>query len=438
MGICDVPAIAAVCASAGEGAATLVAAPFAWLAEAMGGAAAWMIESLWQLFDTTTSVDLTSPAYIGVYNLVFGLAVWLMAILFLLQLIGGLLRRDPRALSGALLGIAKGLLGSFLAVGMVGLGLEITDQLVVVIVQAAGTSMTQLGEELAVAAVALGGVTVNAAGAGAIVTIFLAGLMITAAALVWSSLFIRKALLLVAVVLAPIALAGYSWDATRGWFAKWASFVLALIVAKVVMVIIFLVATAQIASPIEADLASVSDAVAGIVLLLVAAFAPYMAYKFLSFAGIDSYQLTSAEQDTKGALARSIPRPNMPRRDPARVINPTGSPTGQTPGPVGGAAGQPGAAGPTGAAGASGAGAGQAGAAGGAAGAAGGVGVAAGVVSAAASAGPKLGKAVAAQTSQQTQAAIHQPPVSQPDRAAGRPAPPNPHPGPAGPPSDAT
>ena len=44
MGVCDVPVISTVCDVAGEAAATVVAAPFDWLAQAMGGAAGWLIE----------------------------------------------------------------------------------------------------------------------------------------------------------------------------------------------------------------------------------------------------------------------------------------------------------------------------------------------------------------------------------------------------------
>ena len=41
--------------------------------------------------------------------------------------------------------------------------------------------------------------------------------------IVWISLLVRKALLLIAIVFAPIALAGSSWDHTRAWVSKWAS-----------------------------------------------------------------------------------------------------------------------------------------------------------------------------------------------------------------------
>ena len=54
MSVCDVPIISSVCDVAGEAAATVVAAPFDWLAQAMGGAAGWLIEAMWAVFDTTT------------------------------------------------------------------------------------------------------------------------------------------------------------------------------------------------------------------------------------------------------------------------------------------------------------------------------------------------------------------------------------------------
>ena len=44
------------------------------------------------------------------------------------QLVTGLVRRDPGALSRAALGLAKSVLGSFLVIGLTGLLLEIVDQ----------------------------------------------------------------------------------------------------------------------------------------------------------------------------------------------------------------------------------------------------------------------------------------------------------------------
>lgn len=405
MSVCDVPVISAVCDTVGQGAATLIAAPFDWLAQAMGGAAAWLFEAVWAVFDTTTLVDVTDEGYIGVYNILFGVAVFVVLIFFCLQLITGLIHRDPTALTRAATGAAKSILGSFVAIGLTGLLLEITDQLAVGIVQATGNTMESIGDRITLLAAGFAGINIAAPGVGAIVTIFLAGLAISAAAIVWFSLLIRKALLLVAIVFAPIALAGFSWDATKGWFGKWATFVIALILSKLVLVVIFLVAITQVSAPIELDLASISDPIAGVVLMFIAAFAPYMTYKFVTFIGFDMYHSMSAEQEAKSALNRPVPVPSAPKTDGAKkVLDGAGgkgggsAPSGGGTPPATSAAGGGGAAATGGSGATAGAGAGTAGGGAGAGAAAAGpaaaVVIGAQVAKAAATAGPKLGGAV--------------------------------------------
>ena len=315
MGVCDVPVISTVCDTVGEGAATLVSAPFDWLAQAMGAAAGWLFEAVWSVFDTTTLVDVTSQGYVKVYNLLFGIAVFVMLIFFCLQLITGLIKRDPTALTRAGLGLAKSVLGSFVVITITGLGLQIVDQLSTGIIQAAGETTESMGAKITLLAAGLTGINIAAPGVGAIITIFLAGLAISAAAIVWLSLLIRKALLLVAIVFAPLAFSGASWDASRGWISKWAMFVVALIASKLVLVVMFLVvmflvAITQVAAPIDGDLASIGDPIAGVVLMAMAAFAPYLTYKFIAFVGFDMYHAIGAEQDAKQALNRPIPTPS--------------------------------------------------------------------------------------------------------------------------------
>jgi uncharacterized membrane protein YgcG len=404
MGVCDVPVIHSVCNVAGDAAGAVVTAPFDWLAQGMAGVAKWMFESVWTVIDTTTYVDVTSGEYTGVYNIIFGIAVFVMLGFFMLQVIGGMIRREPAALSRATLGLAKSILGSFVALTLLATALEITDQLCIGIVNAAGTNMNEMGDKVALLAAGLGGINLAAPGAGAILTIFLAGLAIVGAMIVWVSLLVRKALLLIAIVFAPVALAGSSWDHTKSWVSRWATFVLAMILSKLVLVVIFLLATAQVSAPIDADLQSVSQPIAGVVLMLMAGFAPYLTYKAIAFMGFDMYHAMSAEQESKGALNRPMPIP-LSRRggaaEPPKVLSGGGEggsassramPT--TPESGGGSSGPSG---------------GSAAASGGAAGSgsavAGGVAAGAIVAKEAAAAGPRLGNFVAANASGHSDAA---------------------------------
>ncbi|GAA2974532.1 hypothetical protein JOD63_000369 [Microbacterium terrae] len=445
MSVCDIPVIAPVCTAVGENTASLIAAPFDWLASAMGATAGWLFTAVWDVFDTTTLVDLSAPGYVGVYNVLFGIAIFVTLVLFCLQLITALIRRDPSALGRAGTGLAKSILGSFIILTVTGLLLEITDQLTIGIVQATGNTMESIGDRIALLVAGLATINIAAPGVGAILTIFLAGLAISSAAIVWFSLLIRKALLLVAIVFGPIALAGMAWDATKGWFGKWAAFVLALILSKLVLVVIFLVAIAQVAAPIDSDLASVSDPVAGIVLMFIAAFAPYITYKFLSFVGFDMYHAMSSEQEAKSALNRPVPVPASAIAGGARQVLGTSTGSGSST-PLGAAGAGGGAAGAGGGATASPTGASRtaavntpsastAGAATGAAGLGAATGVGAGVVAGAAilhgtaTAGSKTGAAVGrAAEVHGTEASIPEPPQGPSGGDSARSARPTPPP----------
>lgn len=430
--VCDIPVISGVCDVAGEAAGSLVSAPFDYLAQAMGNAAGWMFESVWTVFDSTTMVDVTSSEYTKVYNILFGVAVFVMLGFFMLQVIGGMIRREPAALSRAALGIAKSVLGSFVALTMLATALEVTDQLCVGIVKAAGTNMEEMGSRITLLVAGLGSISLAAPGAGAIVTIFIAGLAIGGAVIVWISLLVRKALLLIAIVFAPIALAGASWDHTRGWIGRWAGFVLALILSKVVLVVIFLLATAQVSAPIDSDLASASEPIAGVVLMLMAAFAPYLTYKAISFMGFDMHHAMSAEQETKSAMNRPMPIPlNRQSGSAPRKVLDGGPPGGSTPtggggpptsaaapgSPQGGAGGAGGAGiSPAGGLSTGGTGAGAGGPSGGGASgltggaAAGGVAAGLAVAKQSFSAGVRTGRSVGAAASQKIDAANQAPP----------------------------
>ena len=404
MSLCDQPILSAICDAADETAAMVAAAPVQWIANAVGETAAWFIEALWTVFDQTTLVDVTSGTYISVYNLDFGIGITIALLLFCFQLITAVVKREPGGLTRAGIGLGKSVLGSFVVISLTALGLSIVDQLCIGIVQATGNSVASMGDKILTLITALTTLNVASPGVGAIVTLFLGGLTIAAGAIVWFSLLVRKSLLLLAVALAPLALAGSSWEATKGWASKWLMFVIALIASKLVLTVILLVAVSQLSVPIALDIQAITDPLAGIVLLAIAAFAPYITYKAISWLGVDYYHAMSTESEAKQALNRPLPIPNRMPGNPSKILGDnSGGSTGGSgkppPPPPGGGAGA-GAAGSGGGAAGAGAGGSAAGAGGGAAGAgaAGGpIVLGAMVAKEAATAGPKLGNAVGEQ-----------------------------------------
>ena len=419
MSLCEQPILSMLCEVRDEATAMVATAPIQWIADGVGQTAAWFIQGLWIVFDSTTLVDVTGAEFVGVYNLIFGIGVMIALLLACFQLITAVVKREPGGLARAGIGLGKSILGSFVAVSLVALGLEIVDQLCLGVVQATGNSMQSMGDKITMLITALTTLNLGSPGIGAIVTLFLGGLSIAATAIVWFSLLVRKSLLLLTVALAPLALAGFSWDTTRGWAGKWLMFVVALIVSKLVLTVILLVAIAQISVPIALDIQALTDPLAGIVLLAVAAFAPYITYKAISWLGTDYYHAMSTESEAKQALNRPVPVPNRMPGNPSRVLGDSGGEGGSggsggkgkppAPTPTGGSGSGAGAAGARGGTGAS-AGVGGGTGAGVGAGAAGGpigVGIALGAAAAkkAATLGPELGSQVAQQADSQMEGA---------------------------------
>lgn len=307
------PAIEAVCEFVGESSARIAFLPFEIIGQAAADTAAWLFETVWTAIDSTTLVDVTTPGFVSVYNIMFGIAILVALVFFFLQLATGAIRRDPGGLKYALLGLARAILGGFLVITLTATLLEVTDQLTIGVVQASGETMESLGDKIGLLIFGTFPFTLAAPGVTVLLSIVLGFMSIAAILILWFSLLIRKALLLIAVVVAPLALSGSMWEHTKGWAGKWAAFVVALAISKLIVVVIFLIATAQLAAPVTLDISAIADPISGVVLMLIAGFAPYMAYKVVSFMGHDMYQAMSTEQEAKQATNRPLPIPSRPR-----------------------------------------------------------------------------------------------------------------------------
>lgn len=80
----SLPFVAQVCAGS---ASTAAASPIQPVADLVGDLAAWVLDGMWAFMVTTTMTDITSTQFRRVYALVFGIAVLVMLLFFLLQVV---------------------------------------------------------------------------------------------------------------------------------------------------------------------------------------------------------------------------------------------------------------------------------------------------------------------------------------------------------------
>ena len=107
-------------------------------------------------------------------------------------------------------------------------------------------------------------------------------------------MLIREVALVAFVVFAPIALASWTWSATRHWLRRWIEVVGALLFSKIAMAVIFTLGLSAIGSTDKASDSSLGTFLAGILLFAMAAFAPLATYSFIHWAGDQGQAATRA------------------------------------------------------------------------------------------------------------------------------------------------
>jgi hypothetical protein len=96
----------------------------------------------------------------------------------------------------------------------------------------------------------------------------------------------RKVGVLVMVTLAVFAGAGGGWEIARRWRRGWTEATATLVISKLLMTVVFLLGVSAIGKADPHDgLAALSDAMAGIVVMVLVLLCPYATYKFVHWAG---------------------------------------------------------------------------------------------------------------------------------------------------------
>jgi type IV secretion system protein TrbL len=273
---------------------------FSGIAKAFGqaaiGAAAW----LWEQIDAATSLNLKDPALTSEIAVVGGLAVIFTMGIFLMQIIASVLLQHPGGLARAVRGLAVSFLGAAAAITITQTALAAVDAL------SSGVITAVIGGD----AKALGARLVNAGAVAQVenpaMLLIAAVFILIAIVIVWAAMMVRKMLIIIAAVFAPIAFSGAASKATAPWVKRWIEFTIALVVSKLVLAIILVTGVKVLdgAGSAGGGITQQGTQLAiGILILCMAGFAPWVAIKSIHFASDSFHAIHQHAQGAKQAAS---------------------------------------------------------------------------------------------------------------------------------------
>ncbi len=314
---------------------------FGSIAQSFGEAADHAAKWLWGQMSTASAFHLGGPGFSKELELTAEIAATVAVALFVIQIIQSVLRREPAGLARALRGLAIAFLGGGVAIAVVNLLLGTTDALCDGVVKATtGMSLVRLGRAV------LPGDALTASIRGSAALLLLSLASIGATVVVYGAVVVRKLLIVVTAVFAPIALAGSLADVTVSWTRRWIETTVALIASKLVLVLVFVAGYETLirhGRPSFSPGESVTGVISGIVVLFVAGFAPWMTLKIVRFTGERAHQLqpvvTGAAVMAAGGRMAQRAAPYVMRAAVRPAVAGAAAPAGGTAPPATGASG---------------------------------------------------------------------------------------------------
>jgi hypothetical protein len=281
---------------------------FSSVATAFANTADSAINWLWFQMTSATSISFGGASFELDLGIVSAIAAVVCVGLFAVQLAASALRRDATGVGRALRGLVVATLGCAITLASLDLLLAAVDQLCTgVVSMATGDSISTLGSKIIDPSMFTGLV----AGPGAILILSLVA--IVAVAVVWFALVVRKMLIIITAIFAPLAFVGGVADVSRGWMRKWLEAMLALVFSKLILILIFIIGLGVLGgmgSPQNAvGLSRITGDITGLLILLVAGLSPWMALKLVHFTGEHMAMVAGSATHATSGAARVVAAP---------------------------------------------------------------------------------------------------------------------------------
>lgn len=253
---------------------------FDGIATGFGNVARSVTTWLWQQVGNATSVDLTTGGVQRDLAATGALAGVIAVGLLSIQCISAVLRQDLAAIRRAATGTFVAFVFSVFAIAGTQLALAAVDQLSNGIMGLTmNTNAQGIGKRLVLA---------SALNSLSGVPLFLISIVLIAASVVvWVALMVRKMLIIISAVFAPVAFSGAVSSFSAGWIRKWIEFTAALVFSKMILVVIFMIGVSVLngAGQTGGGTNDLTGLAVGCLTLLLAGFAPWLAIKTVHFAG---------------------------------------------------------------------------------------------------------------------------------------------------------
>jgi hypothetical protein len=284
--------------------ALALAAVVTW---AVGGARSALDETA-KILSHTTRPNLRSTWFSGAYWRMAGIAALLTLPFLFAAAVQALMRSDLSLLAQAALGyLPLAMLAVSIAAPVVMLLLAATDQLCAVISRGvAGDGahfLTGAGRVFGVAHFAV----------QPFITFLLAVIAAGGALVLWLELAVREAAVYVIVLMLPLAFAALVWPARRVWALRSVELLVALILSKFAIVAVLGLAGAALG---QSSAGGLTTALAGTVLVLLAAFAPWALLRLIPLSELAAGAAATLRPELESVLRHEDGGGRPPRDAP--------------------------------------------------------------------------------------------------------------------------
>jgi hypothetical protein len=305
---CDLPGVDFVCNAAGDLAGTAAQAAGDFVMRGVTfwvtNAAVWVTGKVGSLIDATATPDVQAEWFAGQYRAMIEVAGLLALPMLLLALIQAVWRQDLWIILRSAFGyLPMAFVFAGAAIVATQLLVSITDGLAATVVQGLGGGSGNLLQSVGDAY--KNALDDTSAGAVPLFGVFLGAIILAIGAFaLWLEMVIRDAAIYVALFFLPLTFVAMIWPATSRWARRLVEFLVAVILAKFVIVAILGLASAAIT---QTSLAQPGDGsvfermIAGAALLVLAAWSPFGLLRLIPMMEIAAASVVGQRAALSGA-----------------------------------------------------------------------------------------------------------------------------------------